>query len=281
MGLLKNMDLKANDLPLKGILLVTDLDGTFISSNGEIPRRNTQAIERFTKKGGLFAFATGRADSAALRYAGQAALNAPCIVYNGAAIYDYQKKKFLWSRYLPHESADILEQAWKRFPDVGVEIYYDGKIFLVRNNEYTERHIAYEKLDVLKIKAEDLPKNWNKALFAADKSRLLEIAEFLEIEGHDGWDYVFSTTTYYEALPAGVTKGSTVKVLADMLNISHNMIMGIGDYYNDLELIKASAVSAVPAEAPDELKAIADVVVGSCGEGAVADFVEYIEEHYE
>ncbi|NLA86727.1 MAG: HAD hydrolase family protein, partial [Clostridiales bacterium] len=58
-------------------------------------------------------------------------------------------------------------------------------------------------------------------------------------------------------------------------------IMAIGDYYNDLELIETAAVGAVPAGAPDDLKQCADLVVCSCENGAVADFIEYIEATYQ
>ena len=39
-------------------------------------------------------------------------------------------------------------------------------------------------------------------------------------------------------------------------------------------------MGAAPAGAPSEIKEQADIVVGSCEDGAVADFIEYIEEKY-
>jgi Cof subfamily protein (haloacid dehalogenase superfamily) len=268
------------NLPLAGILLVSDLDGTLIMDNGEIPLRNIAAIDRFTQNGGLFALATGRSDIACEKYVAQIAVNAPSIIYNGTAIYDFQKKKFLWGRYLPVKAFRMIGEVITRFPDIGVEAYSNGDIFLINENSLTDIHAAYESLKVFKKSIGELPANCNKILFAASSSRLRELEEFT-LGRENGCEYVMSASTYYEMLPAGVTKGTTVRVLADMLKIGQNMIMGIGDYYNDKKLLEAAAVSAVPADAPDELKALADIVVCCCDQGAVADFIEYIEKRYQ
>ena len=50
----------------------------------------------------------------------------------------------------------------------------------------------------------------------------------------------------------------------------------MGDYYNDLEMIKIADVSAVPEDAPEDFKAYADFIAGSCEDGAVADFIDYL-----
>jgi Cof subfamily protein (haloacid dehalogenase superfamily) len=267
------MELTMSNSPLKGTLLVSDLDGTFISAQGIIPPRNIEAIERFTRKGGLFTIA-------AAKYACQVAVNAPAIVLNGAAIYDFGKKEILWSKYLPDGVSNLLEGVYKHFPDVGIEIYAGDNVYIVNNNEYTKRHVEYEKLNSIDVDLRNTPEKWNKALLAAAGARLAEVSEYVKGLRHGAWEYVYSNSIYFEILPAGITKGTAVRRLADMLNISHGRIMAIGDYYNDLALIQTAAVSAVPAGAPDDLKAEADVVVGLCGEGAVADFIEYIEAHF-
>ena len=47
-------------MELQDILLVSDIDGTLIDSQYQIPPRNREAIQRFMKKGGGFSIATGR-----------------------------------------------------------------------------------------------------------------------------------------------------------------------------------------------------------------------------
>ena len=265
-------------LPFAGCLLVSDLDGTLIGRGGEIPQRNIDAIHRFTQEGGLFALATGRSDMASRPYAELAGVNAPSILYNGAAIYDFESGRFLWSRYLPDTAAGVVRDVAERFPGVGVEFYSDGVIYITRSNAVIERHIRYESLRVVSCGMDALPGNWNKVLFAAEHETLLEVEKYV-LAGECGCcECVMSSDTYYEMLPAGVTKGSTVKVLADMLKIGYDRIMGIGDYYNDRKLLEEAALAAVPAQAPEDIRKLADVVVCGNGEGAVAEFIEYIEK---
>ena len=45
---------------LSHYLIVTDIDDTLLPHDGEIPKRNLEAIHRFQQKGGKFTFATGR-----------------------------------------------------------------------------------------------------------------------------------------------------------------------------------------------------------------------------
>ena len=42
------------------ILIVSDLDGTFLGSGGRMVERNVEKIKFFNANGGLFTFATGR-----------------------------------------------------------------------------------------------------------------------------------------------------------------------------------------------------------------------------
>lgn len=70
-------------MKLKDILLVSDIDGTLIDSQYEIPPRNREAILRFMKKGGGFAIATGRSWESVLVCLGNLKVNRPCVLANG------------------------------------------------------------------------------------------------------------------------------------------------------------------------------------------------------
>ena len=84
-----------------GVLLASDFDNTLIyteealRSGAAVPPlspRNREALEWFMAEGGRFTVATGRALAAFANYAGGVPMNAPSVVCNGAAIYDFQNK---------------------------------------------------------------------------------------------------------------------------------------------------------------------------------------------
>ena len=80
--------------PFEHLLILSDLDNTFLGKASRIVPENVEAIERFKSLGGKFAFATGRDPFALLRVVPTAAeiANYPCIVTNGAYVYDFQAK---------------------------------------------------------------------------------------------------------------------------------------------------------------------------------------------
>ena len=46
-------------------------------------------------------------------------------------------------------------------------------------------------------------------------------------------------------------------------------------------MLQTAGITAVPQNAPEELKQYADLVVCHCCDGAVADFVEFLESYDE
>jgi Cof subfamily protein (haloacid dehalogenase superfamily) len=266
------------DDSMQGLLLVTDLDGTLVTDRGVIPERNLEAIERFIGRGGRLAFATGRSVLGTERFTAKVPINTPSIVYNGGGIYDFKTKTLLWSRYLPQGYISLVRAVKERFPDVGIEIYTGGGVHYLHKNEHTKAHIALLGIDATDSSLDLLQSN--KVLFCGDAGRLLEVSACLEQMPHSGCDFVFSSPIYFEILPEGITKGAAVAELAVMTGITPDRIMSIGDYYNDVAMLQASAVGAVPAGAPEDIRAIADLVVGPCENGAVADFIEYLEARF-
>ena len=77
-----------------------DLDGTLFDCKGEVSIRNKEAISRYVRQGGLFAIATGRCPDNMIQYLDGVDYNAPCILLNGAGVYDFarncpRKKQFI------------------------------------------------------------------------------------------------------------------------------------------------------------------------------------------
>lgn len=261
-------------LPYEGYLLVSDMDGTLITKKFEMPARNIQAVRAFMQGGGRFAFATGRTHSSAGAFLDLVEVNAPCILYNGAVIFDYMAHQFVWSANLPTEITGLVRETIRRFPEVGVELITDDAVYIVHESMATRRHTQNEQLNFIITDLEHAPQaGWHKLIFAAEEDRLPVFADFAMKESNGGWDFVFSSVHFLEVLPHDVSKGSTVLRLAESLHIDRQHVLAIGDYYNDLTLLQTAAFSGTPAGAPEKVKKMANVVVGPCEQGAVADFI--------
>lgn len=268
-----------------GCLLASDIDGTLLAS-GYLPQRNIEAVEYFLSEGGAFSLATGRSVGAVSMVTDKIKGISPSIVCNGAVIYDYSAKKTRYGVSLSEEDKFVVGAVLERFSGIGIELHSGEEVYALSRSRSTDLHQSYEKLEAVDIdlaSAVALP--WNKTLIAPDnKAQQDEVLKFLSTLSFS-CDVVNTTaeidgeTQYYcELLPKGVTKASALVKLKELLGIKEGCCFAIGDYYNDLAMLKAADVSAVPAEAPSDIKAVADTVVGSVREGAVADFIEYINQ---
>ena len=115
-----------------------------------------------------------------------------------------------------------------------------------------------------------------------DSEKLLDVASkkgvktsiFMKTSAH-----IFGEKRFYvEQLPFGISKGKATKALADLLDIKEGRIFGIGDYYNDIDMLKQVDIGAATKEAPRELKEIAKYTTCEAKNGAVADFINYLTE---
>ena len=83
-----------------GVLLVSDFDDTLYSGQNQVAPRNLQALDYFIAQGGRFTVATGRAHRTFAPYAHLVSLNAPAVLSNGSALYDFQSEEMVLQTFL-------------------------------------------------------------------------------------------------------------------------------------------------------------------------------------
>lgn len=263
--------------PFQDILIVSDLDGTLIADDSKIPERNFAAIERFKAGGGKFAIATGRSMESGRNYISPAKPNAPCVLLNGAMLYDYEQKKIIWDHPLPSSSAEYLRRVLECFPEVGIEVFSERSIYVIKDTPGVRRHIKWESLTARESKLEEIENRCYKSLLVMNPEWMEEVQSFVESFPHEGVRFVSSSPIFLEMLPAGVDKSVAFSKLLQILKIPRGNSYAVGDYYNDLELLSAAGTGAVPENAPREVKEKASLLLCHCRDGAVADLIERIE----
>lgn len=263
-------------MKLSDFVIISDVDGTLLTWEGEIPGRNIEALKAFTAEGGRFGIATGRSVELTAEFVERLPVNAPCVVYNGGGLYDFQEKKFLMQKFLPESAKRDLETIRCDMPHISVMVICDNSYYHVTREipfaSFSEaRNETYKDAFVW-----ELGSSWYKVLFSVHPDDAAGFDAYLEKKRFEGIRFVHTNATLVEMLPASSTKGYALKKLVELGYFPQDRIAVIGDYYNDVEMVEFAAVGAVTAEAPDDLKAVADIVVGPCKNGAVADLVEYL-----
>ena len=263
------------------ILVVSDVDGTLLQAGYGIPKDNIDTIERFVAMGGRFTLATGRGIAAIDKYKDWVALSAPAILVNGGVIYDYTTKKVLHEYTLDPGVRTVLLEIMDVFPELGVEVLIREKCCALRMNETVLNHTAVEHIPFTLTDISIVADGWNKVLMADTPEMIQLVKEYAEKRcKHDDrfkkYDFIQTSKIYYEIIPKGVSKADGLKRLVEIMGMDIDKTVAIGDFYNDLELLDAAGVSAVVADAPDDVKEHANYIVASCLEGGVADMIAKI-----
>ena len=77
-----------------------------------------------------------------------------------------------------------------------------------------------------------------------------------------------------EFLAPGVSKANGVEVALKHVGREWDETMAVGDFHNDMEMVRRAAVGVAMANACPELKAMADYITGDRDEGGVAEAID-------
>ena len=261
---------------LSDYIIMSDVDGTLLLPDQPVCRRNIEALERFTEKGGHFGIATGRSKELIAAFVKTLPINAPCVVYNGGAVYDFAAEKFIAEDFLPPESRAYVLRFREELPALPMMIITNGNYFDVTGIPFFSFSAEYRQ-QFGRAAIEELTTPWYKVLFAVAPEDAERFWAFVNGNEFCGVRFVQTTKNLFEMLPVDANKAKALSHLVDLGLFARENIVAVGDYFNDVEMLRYAGVSVTLSESPDELKAIADLVVGTCANGAVADVVEYLE----
>ena len=104
------------------VLLASDFDHTLTDMSGQIPARNLEAIAAFQAEGGIFTVASGRSIPMFRKKAALVPVNAPCILYNGGACYDYRTDELLFAFPLADDAPQLLQALRDHCPNERTEV---------------------------------------------------------------------------------------------------------------------------------------------------------------
>ena len=276
------------------VLLASDFDNTLVHTKAALdagstelppmPERNREALDYFTKNGGYFSVSTGRALPAFSRYAAELPINAPCIIANGAGLYDFRTERYVETAFLDESIRPHIAELLRYDPALPFEIYHtDRRIHAMHPNRFilNHEHLTRTKIEVIDdFAAVDFP--LVKLQFEDERDKLDALNDYiLSWDWADRYELIYSSDNLLELTAKGATKGEMVLRLAKHLGIGRGDIYCIGDHGNDISMAELSAIRFAPANAIDAMKALPDMhIVSHCGDGAVADVIEALDKKY-
>ncbi len=263
----------------EGILICTDLDGTLIRNDHTISEENLRAIEYFKSEGGLFTFMTGRMPYTARSLFETVKPNAPIGCINGGGIYDYDTKKYVFLKSLSKNYTELVDYIVERVDGISVILHTEERMYFSISNDASENHRITTKTPFATADYRTFDEPVAKVIFADSREDvLLSVAELLASHPRaEEFDFIRSDKALYEILPRDTTKGSIMPMLAEHLKIDLKRTVAVGDYYNDVDMLRAVGVGIAVENACKEAKEAADYITVSNEENAIAKIISDIE----
>lgn len=266
-----------------GILIASDLDGTFLGKGSRIVRENVDAVRAFCAEGGLFTFATGRHHSHLLQAlpCARELANIPVIFANGAYLYDYVTERVLCETFMDTDlTQKLLTYARAGHPRVGFRVTTPQGFATDGRTDIMRRFVAEAKgqdytVEVAPVEAWT-QRLWHKVVFRGSKEELDALSMDVREQFGQAFEFTRSSDTFFEVQRLGCSKGTMLEVLRRVYEKRLGRPIktyGVGNHENDLSLLKTADVSACPSDADDSILAVAQLRLCGHDEGALADLI--------
>jgi Cof subfamily protein (haloacid dehalogenase superfamily) len=256
-------------------VVVTDLDGTVVRSDGTISERTRAAIHAVVEAGALFVIATGRPPRWLADIGAAVGHHGLAICANGALVYDLTTDRIIESRPI---AADVVRRLMvdlrAALPEIAFAVErVDGQFG--HEAHYRPHWVPEDGTivgDLEPLLGEPLTKLLGRC-DGVDSDTLLAVAA--EVVGDGVASLTHSTINgLLEVSALGVNKASTLAGLLTARGLGPADVIAFGDMPNDLELLEWAGHGVAVANAHPDVIAVVDEVTASNNDDGVAIVLE-------
>jgi len=264
-------------------LIVSDIDGTLNNKLRCLPEVNKTKIKEFVQNGGYFTLCSGRNLQSLTPHYKKLGIETPAMFLNGAGIYDFKTNTMLRFTGVNEQTVNLVLECATLVKSAEVSGLTVDMIYHVKPKIFGYVMSAVDNLDNTICKDfQNIPRGkWGKVIFFGLPHTLKKVLEFFNREEIKPLCNTFrSSLLTVEIVAKEVDKGKATHRLAEILGIEKENIGAIGDYYNDVPMLKTVSHPACCGQAPQDIKKLVEYVTCHCNNGAVADFINYLENKY-
>lgn len=238
-------------------LLALDMDGTLLNDDHQVSEETTKWIRRAIKEGFHVCLSTGRAAMHALPYAVELGLETPMVTVNGSEVWKAPHQL----HYRALMDVESIRQMHALAEEYGVWFWAYTTERLYNRDQWTD-------------KLED--KEWLKFGYnTTDREVLSSI--LMRLQDMGGLQITNSSLENLEINPEGISKASGVAQVCELLDITMEQVIAVGDSLNDIAAIEAVGLGVAMGNAQEAVKEAADLVVASNNEDGIVQVIrEYM-----
>lgn len=234
-------------------LLALDMDGTLLNDDHQVSEETGKWIRRAIKEGFHVCLSTGRAAMHALPYAVELGLETPMVTVNGSEVWK-----------APHElhfralmDVELIRKMHALAEEYGVWFWAYTTERLYNRDHWAEN---LEEQEWLKF-------GYN----TKDHDVLHNI--LMRLQDMGGLQITNSSPDNLEINPGGISKASGIQQVCELLGITMEQVIAVGDSLNDIAMIEAAGLGVAMGNAQDAVKELADITVASNNEDGIVQVI--------
>jgi len=257
-----------------------DLDGTLLRGDDSISAGNLDAVAGAIRKGVKVVLATARPARGALAVHRKLGLTTPMVLHNGAMVLDPgPPARVLLHRTLPGPMArDVIAVARRLDPylAIGVEqndqFSFDGFAATAVRGEPSLGQTGANPVGSLEPL---LNRPVTKLVVLGRPEVLGKLQMILQSKASDKVGLSYSHEHMLQIVAPGTDKSRGLAFVAERYGIVPDRVMVIGDAPNDLGMMRWAGLSVAMGNAWADVRAAADMVVGTNDEDGVAAAIRF------
>ena len=250
-------------------LIASDMDGTLLDENSQVPPETYELIEALHERGVHFAASSGRRYDRLCEFFAPVVDKMDFVAANGAQVYadGIEVDREVYS----HLAIRKLARTVKMFPNMHLALFDRTKSFLLDDEDKFVREIDKDLLSAVRVY--DVPEpevNILKAsIFCDTPAYTMDMAYVLQRELGDWFVFAPSGSKWIDVMQMGVSKASGIQQIMHHLGIEASEVMAFGDAMNDYEILRLVGHPVAMGNGRYAAKQIAERVIGSNTEQAV------------
>ncbi len=269
---------------MEKILYISDLDGTLLNSQAELSEFTKDTINQLVSQGMNFTFATARTIYSAEPITKDLKLSVPCILNNGASVYNMQTGEYVKNNFIPEKTAEKIIRLFRsnnvccfvfKFMNERLVTCYDRvedeymcNYIIERQNGFNQPFIRCDNV------AEALDGRDIYINSVGPYESLLPIRNaVMEMDDADCAFYrdTYSEKWFLEIFSVESSKANGLKYLRN--EYGFDKIVAFGDNLNDLSMFNEADIKIAVSNAQAELKQQADLIITSNSKDGVAKYL--------
>ena len=256
-------------------LIVTDLDGTLFTNDKRLPPDFDEVLAALNAQGTAFAVATGRNFAGISHYFTDKINNMHFICDNGAYVMEHDTLRHCVT--IDKELCNRVFEAVKEKGDIDVlacglkgtyHTHCCPEMQVTMDNYYAPVTFVDDMSalddELFKISYSDF--NGGPIVSGSYQYMVDRFGDELSIHPSGG--------IWMDSMHKSINKGVGVKLLQEILGVTDEETLVCGDFYNDIPMLENAKNVFVMANAPDDVKKYATVVIKSNNEYGVTEAIK-------